>query len=100
MFFPFGAEAADHEDLVRLCGCASEQMQMNLSFGFARAVGSVLDTSNYEVLYPADSPHRQAISVQGKRLSEKKTQQFPKQTSTLLASCTRPCVVHVMSGGY
>ena len=51
---------------------------MNLSFGFARTVGSVLDTSNYEVLYPAVSPHRQAISVQGKRLSEKKNTTVPE----------------------
>ena len=34
---------------------------MNLSFGFAWAVGSVLDTSNYEVLYPADSSRKKVV---------------------------------------
>ena len=42
-------------------------VQINLSFGFSRAVGSASDTSNDKVLSQPIKPYRQAIWFQGKK---------------------------------
>ena len=62
-------------------------VQINLSFGCSRAVGSASDTSNDKVLYqPIDPIARQ--------------QRFPKLPPALPNFFTLPYVIHVLVGEY
>ena len=73
-------------------------VQINLSFGFSRAVGSASDTSDDKVLYQPINPI--ARQFQGKKVVKKKRKLFPKLPPALSNSFTLPFVIHVLVGEY
>ena len=74
-------------------------VQINLSFGFSRTVGSASDTSNDKVLTSRLSLSPGNLTA-GKKVVKKKRQRFPKLPPALPNSFTLPYAIHVLVGEY
>ena len=73
-------------------------VQINLSFGFSRGVGSASDTSSDKVLYQPINPITRQYEFKEKGFVKEKTT-LP-EAPTLPNSFTLPYVIHVLVGEY
>ena len=74
-------------------------VQINLSFGFSRAVGSASGTANDKVLYQPINPVGRQSDFREK-VVQKKRQRFPKLPPALPNSFESAKVIHVLVGEY